>query len=230
MRNRRKKRVAPAGSRAKARRWQQFFNSKAVVAILPVLVAGLLTLINAATRKDAGSTEEQVKLQATYQTYLERQRETVSNALGLMDRCVAASGDLIALTGPDFDPSRYRGLESQRVAIRDKFNDCVTSWNEEYNKQYVAISFYHGGQPAVVEAWAELQKATTRVMECSQQWYVSHNTAPGATAGICQAEVDEQKGRMAAFRQQVSASHQKLWQKLQSAGGPSKGAVGLVEK
>lgn len=120
--------------------------------------------------------------------------------------------------------------------MRKRFNDCATQWNDEYNRLSFAMSYYHGGQPAVVGAWGEVQRATTEVMGCAQRWYVAHSAAPAATEGVCKAQKDGLRKRMDDFKREVSAARQYAWQEWRPAGrsaeaGPSRGhaPVGLVK-
>lgn len=172
-----------------------------------------------------------------YGEFLEDQRKFVFGAVKLIGRCVSASDGLIALTDPTFDPARYKGIESQRLEMRKKFNDCASQWNEEYNELSLGMSYYHGGQPAIVGGWGEVQQATTGFMGCAHQWYVNHNTAPVVTADACKTEKDELKRRLADFNLEVGAARRHAWQQRQAPGpaveagqGNKPGQVGLVEQ
>lgn len=224
--------------------WQRFLETSGGAALISIVLGGLMSgLINAATPNDNGSRESEIKTReiqvAAYKEYLDQQRDIVFHASELIGRCASTSDGLVALTDPVFDPSQYTGLEPQRLEMKKKFNECATQWNAEYNKLSFAISYYHGGQPAVVEAWADLQQATTGVMECSQRWYVTHSTSPVATDGVCKAQKDELTKRLDAFNRQVSAARQYMWQEWRASAPPAaegankggrKGLVGLVEQ
>lgn len=222
--------------------WKRFLQSVGGAALISALLGTQLSgYINAATAERAKTTESQRKTielrLAAYKEYLDQQRDVVLRASEMMGRCVAASEELIALTDPAFDPSRYDdGLQGQRVEIKEKFNVCAREWNTEYNKLSILMGYYHTGQPAVAAAWGEVQRATAGYMECAQQWYVNNSAAPVATAAACKAEKEELKRGVDEFSRQLGAARQYVWQELQSAerpaeGGPAArqpGRVGLV--
>ena len=221
-----KKHLLPVGEVKPRTYWQRFLETSGGAALISVVLGSVMSgLITAATPKDNKSQESQVKAReiqlAAYKEYLDQQRDIVFHASELIGRCVSASDSLITLTDPVFDPSRYTGLEPQRLEMRKKFNECAMQWNAEYNKLNFAISYYHNGQPAVVGAWADVQQATTGVMECAQQWYVSHSTAPVATDGVCKAQKDEVTKRLDTFNRQVSAARHYMWQEWRASTPPT---------
>ena len=228
--------------------WQNFLGlpggAALVTAVLGivglVVTAYVNTYFNAATKNAPAERPEAAtsrRVTDPYLEYLEAQRNFVFDAAVLVGRCVSSSDDLIALTGPDFDPSRYRGIEPQRLEMRRKFNDCASKWNEEYNKLNIGMSYYHGGQPGVAAAWDGVQQAATGYMNCAQRWYVENNTAPVATSGACRAEKDDMNRRFADFKREVGAATRHAWQQRAAgdaagaaASGKKPGQVGLVEQ
>lgn len=220
--SRRCKRYVRSAAKPKAASCQHRFlelpGGSATITAVGALVVALIGLvgilvnaqINAATQREAQAkaraTAAAEQLTGQYWDYIEEQRKFVFDAAGLVGQCSSAADGLIKLTGPDFDLARHKGIEDQRFEMAKKFNDCALQWNDEYNKLSLGMDYYHSGQPAVAGAWGEVQRANTVYMNCAQQWYMSHNDAPGPTAGACNAEKDELTKRIEDFNREVSAA------------------------
>lgn len=250
--NRRRKRYvrAVAGPRAASRRHRflELPGGAATITAVGALVVALIGLvgaivnaqINAAAQKEARDKARQEaaareQLTGQYLNYLEEQRKFIFDAAELVGQCSSAADGLIKLTSPDFDLSRHKGIEEQRFEMAKKFNDCALQWNDEYNKLSLGMDYYHSGQPAIAEAWGEVQQANTVYMNCAQQWYMSHiDGAPVPTADACKAEKDGLNTRIADFNREVSAARRQALQRQSSAeaagAGEKLGQVGLVEQ
>lgn len=200
--------------------WRRFLNSKGgttltnaiINAVFGTLLVGMVTILAQAWQ---GTRTLQIE---TYKKYLDQQLDIVLHTSELIGHCVTASDDLIVLTGPNFDLNRYPGLEPQRLAMRKNFNHYMGRWRSESGKLGLAMSHYHQGQPAVVESWQALQGATSKYMDCAQQWYLTHNTAPVEIGGACRSEKDEVAKQTRALSTTIDAARSHIWQGVEPYG------------
>lgn len=212
----------PAVEKQSRRWWMRFLESSAGTALITVLIGligGLLGSLVTSMAQSSAKTKE-FKL-AAYKDFLEQEREIVFNVAELIDQSIAASDDLITITGEDFDPARYPGIEPQKLSIRQTYNTLDRKWRSQYHRISFAIGYYHRGRPDVIRAWTSVQEATTRYMDCAHLWHSTHSTAPVATASACKVEKDALKSGMAEFNERLSAESKYVWQEWQSLDGPA---------
>ncbi|HEX8068301.1 MAG TPA: hypothetical protein VF546_00015 [Pyrinomonadaceae bacterium] len=135
---------------------------------------------------------------ATDDTRRKQEREELDRALELLGDYVYTSNNLIELTGPNFAPEKYPGVEKQREEMKAAYNECVQRWAKEQFKFEFWINRYRQRRPEVIGAWKQLSEAADQFNGCAQQWLIDHPT-PTDIAGACASQRAAVEGRRAEF-------------------------------
>jgi hypothetical protein len=210
--NRRARTAAGGGEAGTAR--QRFIESAGaamVAGLLVVILGNIITSVIQNSLKDID-----IKLNT-----IRDEREIVARSSGLVSSCVAASDDLIAITGENFDPARYPESGEQFTEIAKTYNASSKQWRNERRTLSLLMSDYHGGHPGVVAAWDDLQKSTTSYMECAEGWYLSHNADPVNIDAACKAEKDAVTERLDNLNARYDESRRPERREWASSGYPA---------
>ncbi|HKB68302.1 MAG TPA: hypothetical protein VKC61_20745 [Pyrinomonadaceae bacterium] len=131
-----------------------------------------------------------------------RELEIVSQAYDLLGRCITVSDDLILLTSPRFDPTKFEDfstVKNQRQAMIANYNNCVKEWREKREKLKLLMSYYQQGNSEVIHSWQDAQDSATVYMECSQNWYQEHDNVPVNTEGACKSQREDYSEKVEAL-------------------------------
>jgi len=205
--------------------WQTMLESTGGTALITVIIGGLVgAIITGMIQSGAKDREfEQAWIKArgdqaliAYKDYLEQQRDTVKRAYELVGNCISASDDLIDLTGPDFDPTQYSGLEKQRVTLRQNYNNCDRQWRGQRDMFGLLVTYYHHGEPRVIDSWELTKDSVSKFMDCATEWYLSHNDKPSDTSGACKTERESLQKNLVGFGKAVDEARHFAWEGWES--------------
>lgn len=157
--------------------WLLVLDSKAVVALITILLSGLAAQwvswalqnkiaereFNAGWLKARGDQALQSHLQA-----IEQKRNVVEQIAGSIGRAITASRALIA--SATFDTSN--AITAVQVGkIQREFNDAQTAWSAQEYRLGFLLSYYSGGEATTMAAWRDVTRATDAYLECTSTWY-----------------------------------------------------------
>ena len=142
---------------------------------------------------------------AAYAEYAKQEQEIANRTYELIGGGIAASDDLLTLTEPAFDLTRYSGEEQKRVAgqrqnIREAFNAQDRKWRAERETLGLLLGYYHHGQPEVIAAWQQAEDSVTHYFDCARNAYLDPPTDPGNSA-LCSTERKNFRQRLAELTQ-----------------------------
>jgi hypothetical protein len=207
------------GSREKqgVSRWERFIESTGGAALITVLLGSIAGGYITA-RYQEGAKRRELEL-AAYNEYVKQEEAIVRKAYERIGSCISASEDLIALTRPEFQLSRFAGDDRVRVAdqrgrLRERFNTADAEWRSERESLGLLMSYYHHGRPEVVEAWRAAQDAMTQYMSCARSWFVQHSASAAAddsVKGACAAEKELLRSRLDQLTRSFDASRVHAW-------------------
>jgi len=146
-----------------------------------------------------------------HESFHENQRQTVLNALKLITQCKYASEDLIDLTGPNFDPNVYPGIDDQRASMKGNYNNCVKQWQEEEDTAELSITKYFQSEPTAINDWHKAKKSAVSYMNCANRWYLSHNRQVTDTQYACLAENESLENEITRFNESTQVAQQCWW-------------------
>jgi hypothetical protein len=220
-------RALPISDKPNERRIWRFLESIGGTAFITVLIGGWFgSCITAKIQERAQDREfEQAQLKTrgdlallAYKDYLEQQRETMKHAFELIGNCISTSEDLIDLTGPNFDRTKYPGVEEQRKRLRVNYNHFAEQWQVERDVLGLTIGYYHSDQPGVREAWTDVKNSVTELTKCAQDWYLAHNTEVTETSAACSKEKKEVETKLDNLSKASVEARQYFWKEFGVSG------------
>ncbi len=201
-----------SGGEASKSRWEILANSNALTAFITVLGTGIFGTWLAAGIQERSRRAERALVE--HKEHVTAEVETVKRAYDLAGKYISASEDLIAITGPEFDPRRYDGekrkeLESQKAEIRKQHNTIDAEWRHNRESLGYLISFYHHGRTEVITNWHDVQEAMEQYNACASDW---SNTHPVATKEElnpppCKAEKDKVRQQLGELNLALEKIH-----------------------
>lgn len=153
-------------------RWQRFLESSGGTALITVIIGGIFgQWITASFQQNEKEREFQQawmksrgdQALVSYKEYLDQEQEVMKRAYELIGNSIAASQDLIAQTGKDFNPE-------QQIEIQKKFNEVSVAWRSERTKLELLIGYYHPEQPQMLRDWQNLSEAVSVFVGCASRW------------------------------------------------------------
>lgn len=171
--------------------WQRFLESTGGAALITVLLGGVLGNWIAGEYEERRAVNERRHL--THQEYLKERLATIQPTLERVGHTVAAAEDLISITRPDFDPSRFAiGQDrddtlAKRKQIRKDYNDADAAWRREKAKLGYLLAYYHPGSAEVSAAWRDLETAVTTFVDCARSWWIESAGEP-TEAAACEKD------------------------------------------
>ncbi len=209
--------------------WAAFLQSAGGAALITVAIGGLfgtlLTAMIQAGLKERDFQQSWLKARGdqaivAYKEYLDGELKIVERTYGTSGRMVAATDDVISLSHPQFDPSRYpdsrqRDLFAQKAAIRHEFNLAQADWRKERGALGFLISYYHRGTPQVRDSWREVEAVIDRLSECVERWTLNH-AGEYSTLLPCQAERQSIDGKLLALSGGIEAVRRYAWEGWES--------------
>jgi hypothetical protein len=172
--------------------WRWFLESTGGTALLTVVIGGLFGQVISCNIQGQLKDREykQAKMKAksdqdlvTHTEYLHQELDTVKRAVELIGSSVAASEDVIAITGqefaadPAYDKVKRERLRSQREAILNRFNEVTEQWRNEHEKLGLLVSYYFHDE-AATQTWRDLQQSVTAYVNCAKTWYYDNSEVP----------------------------------------------------
>lgn len=170
-----------SGWKLRAGKVGKFFQTSAGVALITVILGGVFG-------------QYITKTFTEYKEFLDQDRELVKRMFSLVGSVAAASDNLIARTGKQFNVTKpddkAKNLE-QTDKIADDFAEINTKWRREQNELDWLIRYYHPKQQEVFNAWDAANKSVSAYMKCAYDWDVSHPVANVEEKDISNACKDE---------------------------------------
>jgi uncharacterized membrane-anchored protein YhcB (DUF1043 family) len=169
-------------------RWLDVLNSGTIAALITVILGTVLgTFLSSAIQEKSKRNDTEL---ASYKEYLEQERQVVERVFQTIGTLEAASENLIAATGDDFDTRHLAGKnkdlveELKRQILRDR-NTADTQWHTQELQLGLEMDLEHQNDPAVMSAWQSVSSEMTRFSDCAKRWA---ETAPAATSTAAQRE------------------------------------------
>lgn len=213
-------------------KWLRFLESSGGAALVTVALGGLVGqwITYSVQQRIKDKEFQQAWLQArgnqalvAYKEYLDQQQGIVRRAYELIGSCISTSEDLIVLTQPEFDLSKYSGDEqkevaAQRATLRGRFNETDARWRSERESLGLLMSFYHPGKTDVATAWRAAQDEATAYMDCARSWYVSHQAGQPSEnhAPPCNDEKKRVHEALAKVTTSVEGARKYAWEGWES--------------
>jgi hypothetical protein len=212
----------PAGDTRKAL-WQRFLESSGGAALVTVLIGGCFGQYISCSiqrhQKDREFAQGILKAQSdqdilTHSEYLRQELEIVKQVHDLIGSCIAASEDLIALTGREFviDPEKYdkeelEHLRSQRKSMVDNYNLRTTQWRAEHERLGLLMNYYHRGKADLDQPWSDLEQSVTKYINCAKDWYNDHQI-PSDNSSACVSSSDDLKKNLRSLQSKLESTSQ----------------------
>ncbi|HLK07357.1 MAG TPA: hypothetical protein VKV30_05440, partial [Candidatus Angelobacter sp.] len=114
--------------------WLQVLNSSTIAALITVILGTLLgSFLSSSIQEKSRKNDTEL---ASYKEYLERERQVVQHVFQAIGSLEAASQNLIASTGEDFDNTTGSGKEKERVEglkrqLLQEYNTADTQWHAQ---------------------------------------------------------------------------------------------------
>jgi hypothetical protein len=171
--------------------WLQLLNSNTIAALITVIFGTVLgSFLSSSIQEKSKQNDTEL---ASYKEYLERERQVVERVFQAIGSLEAASENLIASTGEDFDSTRVAGKEKERVEglkrqLLQEYNTADTQWHAQELQLGLAMDLEHQNDPAVISAWQGVASDVTSFSDCANRWL---GTAPPRTTKAMQREACE---------------------------------------
>ena len=195
---------------------------------MTVLVGGILgSLINSWVQDQLKTRETNLAVvkargdQAlvAYKEHLEQEQGIVKHAYELIGNCIAASEDLLVITGSNFDdenidPSSTKETRDQKMAVRQKYNALDQKWRSEREILGYMMSYYHQSQSNVVDAWAGVENAVSAYMTCAEDKYGKYSLATPTRENIlaaCQIEKEKIREQLVKLTSSLESTRRYAW-------------------
>ena len=169
-----------SGGEASKSHWEILANSNALTALITVLGTAFFGTLLAARIQERSRRAERALVE--HKEHVNAEVDTVKRAYELAGKDISACEDLIAITGPEFDPRRYEAekrkeLENQKAEIRKQHNTIDAEWRHNRESLGYLISFYHHGRTEVITNWRDVQEAMEQYNACASDWSNNHPVA-----------------------------------------------------
>jgi hypothetical protein len=159
--------------------WLQVLNSSTIAALVTVILGTVLgSFLSSSIQEKSKRNDTQL---AAYKEYLERERQVVQRVFQSIGSLEAASENLIASTGNDFDTTHSSGKEKERgEALKRQFlqeyNTADTDWHKQEPQLGLELDLEHQNDPAVISAWQSVSLEMTRFSDCTKIWVNKRTT------------------------------------------------------
>jgi hypothetical protein len=168
--------------------WLQVLNSSTIAALITVILGTLLGSFLSSTIQEK-SRKNDTEL-ASYKEYLERERLVVQRVFQSIGSLEAASQNLIASSGEDFDVAGAKGREKDggagpKAQYLQKYNTADTAWHAQKLQLSLEMDLEHQNDPGVISAWQNVSSDLTSFSDCANRWL---GTAPPRTTKAMQKE------------------------------------------
>lgn len=168
--------------------WLQVLNSSTIAALITVILGTLLgSFLSSSIQEKSRRNDTEL---ASYKEYLERERQVVQHVFQTIGSLEAASQNLIASTGEDFDNTSAKGKEKDvgeglKGQYLQKYNSADTEWHAQELQLGLEMDLEHQNDPAVISAWQNVASDMTSFSDCANRWL---GTAPPRTTKAMQKE------------------------------------------
>ena len=205
-------------------RWLDVLNSGTVAALITVILGTVLgTFLSSSIQEKSKKNDTEL---ASYKEYLEQERQVVERVFQAIGSLQAASENLIAATGDDFDTRHLAGKEKElvdelkRQILRDR-NTADTQWHTQELQLGLEMDLEHQNDPAVISAWQSVSSEMTRFSDCAKRWA---DTAPAATSAAVQKEACNES------RSKLNQVLHTLTQSIVAARGRAASSIGNLSR
>ncbi|MCU1256811.1 MAG: hypothetical protein JWM83_3110 [Candidatus Angelobacter sp.] len=168
--------------------WLQVLNSSTIAALITVILGTVLgSFLSSSIQEKSKKNDTEL---ASYKEYLERERQVVEQVFQAIGSLEAASQNLIASTGEDFDSTKGTSKEKASVEglkrqLLQEYNTADTHWHAQELQLGLAMDLEHQNDPAVMSAWQNVSSDMTSFSDCANRWLV---TSPPLTTKTMQKE------------------------------------------
>ncbi|HEV2991880.1 MAG TPA: hypothetical protein VG759_25815 [Candidatus Angelobacter sp.] len=153
--------------------WLDVLNSGTVAALVTVILGTALgSFLSSSIQEKSKKNDTEV---ASYKEYLERERQVVQRVFQAIGSLEAASGNLIATTGDDFDATNSSSRQKEVVEglkrqILQDYNTADTQWHTQELQLGLEMDLEHQNDPAVISAWQSVSLEMTNFSDCAKRW------------------------------------------------------------
>lgn len=199
--------------------WLQVLNSSTIAALITVILGTVLgSFLSSSIQEKSKKNDTQL---ASYKEYLERERQVVQHVFEAIGSLEAASENLIASTGDDFDTSKGTGkkkeeTEGMKSQFLQDYNTADKQWHTQEPQLGLELDLEHQNDPAVISAWQNVSPDMTSFSDCAKRW-VDHHTL--TTFAIRKEACNE-------FRSKLKQDLHALTLSIVSARGKAVAAIG----
>lgn len=155
--------------------WQIFLESAGGAALITVIFGGVVASIvgqSIAHRYQAELKKRETAV-AAYNAYMADATSTVTGALDVIGRLLAASDGLIRLS--DFyrnAVARHEGeaaVKQKRETVIHHYETTLTTWRAEREPLSLQIMYYHQANEEITAAWLELRADVDAYAKCTEE-------------------------------------------------------------
>lgn len=153
--------------------WLNVLNSSTIAALITVVLGTVFgSLLSSSIQEKSKKNDTQL---ASYKEYLERERQVVEKVFQTIGAVQAASENLIASTGEDFNTTQGTSKEKEAVKktkqqILQDYNTADTRWHTQELQLGLEMDLEHQNDPAVISAWQNVSAEMTGVSDCAKRW------------------------------------------------------------
>ncbi len=200
----------------------RFLQSNGGTAVITILLGSLLAPIVISFVQSSAAHNDQAL--SEYKQYLEHQQESVKETYDLVGGTIFATGDLIAITKPAFNPPpETKGidrpaLDKQVREIIANFNAAVKEWRVKKNIQGLLVSYYFYGQPGVLKAWRGAEQSIDNFVACAETRHENFWKNPSLVLqqpDECQSIKDKIEPTLESLAQSIEVSRRYNWQQFE---------------
>ena len=165
--------VKTAKKPEKKTHWLDVLNSSTFAALITVILGTVFgSYLSSSIQEKSKRNDTQV---ASYKEYLEQERQVVERVFQAIGSLQAASENLIASTGEDFNtttgPAKQKeGNEIIKRQILRDYNTADTQWHTQQLQLGLEMDLEHQNDPAVISAWQSVSSGMTRFSDCAKRW------------------------------------------------------------
>ena len=200
--------------------WLQVLNSSTIAALITVILGTVLgSFLSSSIQEKSKKNDTEL---ASYKEYLERERQVVERVFQAIGSLEAASQNLIASTGEDFDTTKgtskeKASVEGMKRQLLQEYNTADTQWHAQELQLGLEMDLEHQNDPAVMSAWQNVSLDMTSFSDCANRWLV---TAPPLTTKTMQKEACKDS------RSKLNQDLHALTQSIVSARAKAVAAIG----
>ena len=206
--------------------WQRFLETSGGTALITVLVGGMfgqfITWTFQEKAKEREFQQEWMKSRGdqallSYKEYLDGEQELMKHAYELVGNNVAASEDLIEITGEEYAASDNPKTKQQMLETQKRYNAVNAQWRVEDKKLEMLMGYYHQGLPRMRGDWRELSGALSAYNECASVWKKEWDDkrdevpTPEDVKGACGKERDRLDASIDQLNSTQEANRQYGW-------------------